>query len=133
MLRKLAGTPEQLAAIIARDWERAGVELRVSLYNQMLEAGVSVEEAAALLEQDWASVEEHAKRRLTELVLSQRADVDAELVRAVLDQDRTAAVSHIEVEVLEYAVERLDGAGAVRGAGTVLGRPRPIESTQDLC
>lgn len=105
VLRELA-TPEQLAAIIARDWERAGAELRVSLYNQLLETGVSAEEAAALLEQDWASVEEHAKRRLTELV-SQRADVDAELVRAVLDQDWDAAVSHIEVEVLEYALNAL--------------------------
>ncbi len=105
VLRELA-TPEQLAAIIARDWDRAGAELKVSLYNQLLEAGVTAEEAAALLEQDWDAVEEHGKRRLTELV-SRRADVEPELVRAVLDQDWGTAVSHIEVEVLEYVLNYL--------------------------
>ena len=71
VLRELA-TPEQLAAIIARDWDRAGAEPEVSLYNQLLEAGVTAEEAAALLEQDWDAVEEHGKRRLTELVSGAR-------------------------------------------------------------
>lgn len=105
VLRELA-TPEQLAAIIARDWEKAGAELKVSLYNQLLEAGLSAEEATALLEQDWSTVEQHGKERLTALV-SDSASVDPELVRAVLDQDWDTAMSHIEVEVLEYVLNYL--------------------------
>lgn len=105
VLRELA-TPDQLAAIIARDWDRAGAELKASLYTQLLESGLTQAEATALLEQDWTTVEQHGKERLTEL-LSENASVDPELVRAVLDQDWDTAMSHIEVEVLEYVLNYL--------------------------
>lgn len=105
ILRELA-TPEQLSAIIARDWQRAGSELRVSLYNQLVEAGVTHEEATALLEQDWASVEEHGKQRLTAL-LAERTELEPELVRAVLDQDWDTALNYVEAEVLEYVLNYL--------------------------
>lgn len=105
VLRELA-TPEQLAAIIARDWDQAGAELRKSVHQQLLDNGLTEEEAAALLAQDWDTVEEHGKQRLTELV-SGSADVEPELVRAVLDQDWDTAMSHIEVEVLEYVLNYL--------------------------
>lgn len=105
LLRELA-TPEQLSAIIARDWDRARSELQTSLYNQLVEAGATPEEATALLQQDWHTVEQHGKERLTELV-SERAEVEPELVRAVLDQDWETAMSHLEAEVLEYVLNYL--------------------------
>lgn len=105
LLRELA-TPEQLSAIISRDWERAGAELKVSLYNQLVEAGASHEEATALLEQDWATVEERAKERLVALVTEQ-AELEPELVRALLEQDWTTAQTYVEAEVLEYVLNYL--------------------------
>lgn len=105
LVRELA-TPEQLAAIISRDWDRAVVELKGSVYNQLLERGATPEEAAALLAQDWSVVEERSKARLTELISSE-TDVNEELVRAILDRDWDTALGHIEVEVLEYVLNYL--------------------------
>lgn len=105
IVRELA-TPEQLAAIIKRDWDRALVELKGSVYDQLVERGVTEEEASAVLAQDWPLIEERSKVRLTELV-TQETDVNGDLVRAVLDGDWDTALEHIEVEVLEYVLNHL--------------------------
>ena len=99
-------TPEQTAAILDRDWERAENELKVNLYNQLLEHGLTPEEAAAVLDQDWNALTEHGKARLTELVAA-RYPIAPELVRAVLDEDWDTALSYAEVEVLEYLLNEL--------------------------
>lgn len=106
LMRELA-TPEQLAAIIARDWDKAAIELKASVYNQLLERGATAEEASALLAQDWPVVEERGKLRLTEVIVDSTAVNNEELVRAVLDQDWDAALSQLEVEVLEYLLNYL--------------------------
>lgn len=105
LLRELA-TPEQLAAIIARDWDKAAIELRSSVYEQLVERGVTSDEAAALLNRDWPMLEERGKVRLTELV-SGNTEINEELVRAVLDQDWDTALGHLEIEVLEYLLNKL--------------------------
>ncbi|HEY8416625.1 MAG TPA: hypothetical protein VIK93_01165 [Limnochordales bacterium] len=105
VLRELL-TPEQTAAILDRDWQRAENEFKVNLYNQLLEHGMTPEEAAAVLDQDWQALTEHGKARLTELVAS-RWPVAPELVRAVLDEDWDTALSYAEVEVLEYLLNEL--------------------------
>lgn len=105
LLREMA-TPEQLAAIISRDWDRAAVELKGSVYKQLLARGATPEEAEALLAQDWTVVEERTKERLTELI-TDSTDVNEALVRAVLDRDWESALSFIEVEVLEYVLNYL--------------------------
>src|SRR5690606_31720518 len=99
-------TPEQTAALLAQDWERAGTELKVSLYNQLLEHGLTPDEANAVLSQDWPAVTEHGKERLTELVAA-RWELEPELVRALLDQNWDTAVSYAEVMVLEYLLNEL--------------------------
>ncbi|HLT58855.1 MAG TPA: hypothetical protein VKZ69_08795 [Limnochordales bacterium] len=99
-------TPEQTAAILARDWERAGTELKVNLYNRLLEHGLTPEEATAVLDQDWAALTEHGKARLTELAAA-RWSVSPDLVRAVLDQDWETARSHAEIVILEYLLNEL--------------------------
>lgn len=106
LMRELA-TPEQLAAIIARDWDKAAIELKASVYNQLLERGATAEEATALLAQDWPVVEARGKMRLTEVIVDSTAVNNEELVRAVLDQDWDEALSHLEVEVLEYLLNYL--------------------------
>lgn len=105
LLRELA-TPEQLAAIISRDWDRAAVELKGSVYKQLLERGATPEEAEALLAQDWTVVEERTKERLTELI-TDSTEVNEGLVRAVLDRDWESALGFIEVEILEYVLNYL--------------------------
>src|SRR5690606_967944 len=105
VLRELL-TPEQTAAIMARDRERAETELKVSLYNQLLEYGLTPHEAAAVLEQDWTALTEHGKERLT-AVAAARWSVAPELVRALLDEDWDTALSYAEVTVLEYLLNEL--------------------------
>jgi len=105
-------TPEQTAAILAQDWEKAGTELKASLYNRLLEHGLTPGEAAALLSQDWPALTEHGKARITELAAA-RWSVPPEMVRAVLDQDWDTALGHAEVKVLEYLInELLEAANA---------------------
>ena len=105
VLRELL-TPEQTAAILAQDWERAGDELKVSLYNQLLKYGLTPEEADAVVSQDWPALTEYGKSRLTELAAA-RWGLEPELVRALLDQDWDTAVKYAEVMVLEYLLNEL--------------------------
>ncbi|REJ33255.1 MAG: hypothetical protein DIU82_10985 [Bacillota bacterium] len=105
LLRELL-TPEQTAAILAQDWERAGDELKVSLYNQLLKYGLTPEEADAVVSQDWPALTEYGKSRLTELAAA-RWGLEPELVRALLDQDWDTAVNYAEVMVLEYLLNEL--------------------------
>lgn len=79
-------TQEQLRAVIAGDWARAGDELRLSLYDMMIERGVTPFEAEAILQEDWGSLTELGKERLA-TALSDYLALPTELVRAVLDGD----------------------------------------------
>src|SRR5690606_5733388 len=115
----------QTAAILARDWERAGTELKVNLYNRLLEHGLTPEEATAVLDQDWAALTEHGKARLTELAAA-RWSVSPDLVRAVLDQDWETARSHAEIVILEYLLNALlQAANAYPDRPRGRARPRP--------
>ncbi|HEY8530653.1 MAG TPA: S-layer homology domain-containing protein [Limnochorda sp.] len=77
-------TQEQLQAIIAGDWARAGQELQLSLYDLMIERGATPFEAEAVLREDWASLTELGKDRLAAAVADYLA-LPEELARAILD------------------------------------------------
>lgn len=87
--RKLL-TQEQLQAIIAGDWARAGQELQLTLYDLMIERGATPFEAEAVLREDWASLTELGKDRLAAAVSDYLA-LPEELTRAILDGDWTLA------------------------------------------
>lgn len=83
-------TQEQLQALIAGDWARAGQELQLTLYDLMIERGATPFEAEAVLQEDWASLTELGKDRLAAAVSDYLA-LPEELTRALLDGDWTMA------------------------------------------
>ncbi|NMA70892.1 MAG: S-layer homology domain-containing protein [Firmicutes bacterium] len=100
--RKLL-TQEQLQALIAGDWTRAGQELRLTLYDLMIERGATPFEAEAILQEDWATLTELGKERLAAAVAAYLA-LPEELTRALLDGNwaraQELAQSEVAAEIL---------------------------------
>ncbi|BAS27344.1 S-layer homology domain-containing protein [Limnochorda pilosa] len=98
-------TKEQLSALVAGDWGRAGQELRLSLYDLMVERGATPFEAEAILQEDWSSLTGLGKDRLS-TALSDYLQLPAELTRALLDGDWGRAQELAQSEAAGQILER---------------------------
>ncbi|MCK9526544.1 MAG: hypothetical protein M0R49_11555 [Limnochordia bacterium] len=93
-------TPAQINAIIAGDWDQLGEEVNYTLYEQLVDRGVSPWEADALLKQDWDSVQLMLQDRLTQ----EAADylkVAPELVQAAVSQDWQRLLEYAQAELAQ--------------------------------
>lgn len=93
-------TPSDLRAIIAGDWEALTDSLKSALYDELVRRGVSPLEAAAILTQDWASLQGYARERLAQAIAGYLGISD-ELAVAVLERDWARARELAQIEAVE--------------------------------
>ena len=99
-------TPEQIAAILAGDWESVKDTLTGELYNQMLNLGLTPAEAEAILMQDWQYLDLVSRDRLAE-ALSGYLGITRDLSRALLDRDLERVKEYARIELITYALSRI--------------------------
>lgn len=99
-------TPEQIAAILAGDWDSVKDALTGELYNQMLNYGLTPAEAEAILMQDWAYLDMVSRDRLAE-ALSGYLGITRDLSRALLDRDLERIKEYAKIELITYALGRI--------------------------
>ena len=108
-------TPNDLRLIIRGDWDALGDSLKNTVYNQLLERGVTPVEAAAIMNQDWESLKSYARERLAQVIAAQLG-VTTDLAMALLDQDWEKARELAQIEAVEQLLGRfLIGDGAAAG------------------
>jgi hypothetical protein len=114
-------TPEQIAAILAGDWESVKDALTGELYNQMLNYGLTPAEAEAILMQDWQYLDLVSRDRLAE-ALSGYLGITRDLSRALLDRDLERIKEYAKIELITYALGRiLDQGPSAPGASSYNG------------
>lgn len=113
--------PEQIAAILAGDWESVKDALTGELYNQMLNYGLTPAEAEAILMQDWQYLDLVSRDRLAE-ALSGYLGITRDLSRALLDRDLERIKEYAKIELITYALGRiLDQGPSAPGASSYNG------------
>ena len=98
-------TPNDLRLIIRGEWDALGESLKNTIYNQLLERGLSPVEAAAIMERDWASLKEYARDRLAQVIAAQLG-VTTDLAIALLDRDWERARELAQIEAVEHLLAR---------------------------
>ncbi len=99
-------TPEQLASILAGNWDEVKEMLRGELYNEMLARGITPSEAEAILFQDWQYLDLVSRDRLSE-ALAGYLGITRELSRAILDRDLEKIKNYARVELVTIALSKL--------------------------
>ncbi|HEY8345548.1 MAG TPA: S-layer homology domain-containing protein [Bacillota bacterium] len=99
-------TPDQVASILAGDWDSVKETLQGELYNEMIEAGLTTEEAESILVQDWQHLDTLGRDRLSE-ALSNYLGVTKDLCRAVLDRDIERIKEYAKIELTTIALSKL--------------------------
>ena len=99
-------TPDQIRALIRRDWKAVANGFQVTLYNRLLEAGATPSEAEALMKQDWQSLGDMGQARLAE-ALSESLGISKELVVALFDRDWQQVKELAQTEATELLLTRL--------------------------
>jgi hypothetical protein len=99
-------TAEQVASILAGDWDSVKETLQSELYNEMIEVGLSTEEAESILVQDWQYLDTLGRDRLSE-ALSNYLGVTKDLCRAVLDRDMDRIKEYAKIELTTVALSKL--------------------------
>ncbi|MGI6083055.1 MAG: S-layer homology domain-containing protein [Limnochordia bacterium] len=99
-------TPDQITALIRRDWKAVANGFQVTLYNRLLEVGATPSEAEALMKQDWSSLGDMGQTRLAE-ALSDSLGVSQELVVALFDRDWQQVKELAQTEATELLLTQL--------------------------
>ncbi len=103
-------TTEQIASILAGDWEQVKDGLVGELYNQLLKYGLTPEEAESILIQDWAYLDTIGRDRLAG-ALSDYLGITRDLSRAILDRDLERIKEYAKIELTALALGQLLGQG----------------------
>lgn len=93
-------SPNDLRYIIQGDWNALGESLQSTLYDELVERGVTPVEAGAIMSQDWASLKEYGRDRLAQVVASQLG-VTTDLAFALLEQDWEQARELAQAEAVQ--------------------------------
>ena len=101
---------EQISSILAGDWEQVKESIKGELYNQLLQVGLTPEEAESILVQDWAYLDTIGRDRLS-AALSSYLGITKDLSRAILDRDFARIKEYAKIELAAIALEKLLGQG----------------------
>ncbi|HHZ20528.1 MAG TPA: S-layer homology domain-containing protein [Firmicutes bacterium] len=99
-------TPEQVTAILSGDWDTVTEELKGSIYDRLVEFGLTPPEAESILVRDWEHLDTLSRDRLAEAI-SDYLGITSDLSRAILDQDFERAKEYAKIELATMALGRL--------------------------
>jgi len=99
-------TPDQVASILAGNWDSVKETLKGELYNELVDVGLSAEEAESILVEDWQYLDTLGRDRLSE-ALSNYLGITKDLSRAVLDRDLDRIKEYAKIELTTIALSKL--------------------------
>jgi hypothetical protein len=106
ILSKGTLAPEDVEALARSDWNSVREGLEPKLVQNLIERGLTEEEATTILKQNWAELGELAKKRVAG-ALSDELGVSQDLIRALLDSDWEQAKAYGQIEVAQYVLMKL--------------------------
>ena len=98
--------PEDVEALARSDWGSVKEGLEPKLVQNLIERGLTEEEATSILKQNWAELGELAKQRVAG-ALSDELGVSTDLIMALLDSDWEQAKAYGQIEVAQYVLMQL--------------------------
>ncbi|NLY92022.1 MAG: S-layer homology domain-containing protein [Firmicutes bacterium] len=99
-------TPEQIAAILAGNWDEVKEGINGELYNQLLNLGLTPEEAESILVQDWAYLDTVSRDRLAG-ALSAYLGITKDLSGAILARDWEMIKEYARIELTAMALSKI--------------------------
>ncbi|HEY8391877.1 MAG TPA: S-layer homology domain-containing protein [Capillibacterium sp.] len=101
-------TPEQIASILAGNWDEVKEGINGELYNQLLNLGLTPEEAESILVQDWAYLDSISRDRLAG-ALSAYLGITKDLCGAILARDWDLIKEYARIELTAMALSKILG------------------------
>ncbi|MBA2133858.1 S-layer homology domain-containing protein [Capillibacterium thermochitinicola] len=99
-------TTEQIAAILAGNWDKVKEGIKGELYDQLLKIGLTAEEAEAILVQDWSYLDSVSRDRLAS-ALSGYLGITKDLSGAILARDWERIKEFARIELTAMALEKI--------------------------
>ncbi len=99
---------DQIAAIMTGDWESVKDTLKGSLYNRLVDMGLTPAEAESIMVQDWNYLDTLSQERLAQ-VLSDYLGITVDFGQALLARDMEKIKEYGKVELATAALSRLLG------------------------
>jgi hypothetical protein len=99
-------TSDQIAALMSGDKTAISSSMKASLYNQLTTMGVGAEEAEALLNKDWSSLQGLSRDRLAAAV-GQQLNLPSDVVGAVLSRDWSQLQQAMQVQLTSQLLAKL--------------------------
>ncbi|NLS44741.1 MAG: S-layer homology domain-containing protein [Firmicutes bacterium] len=106
ILSKGALEPKDVEALARSDWNTVREDLEPKLLQNMVEKGLTEEEASVILKQNWSELGELAKKRVAG-ALSSELGISQELIISLFDLDWEQAKAYGQIEVAQYVLMRL--------------------------
>lgn len=102
---------DQIAAIMAGDWDSVKDTLKGSLYNRLIDMGLTPAEAESIMVQDWNYLDTLSRERLAQ-VLADYLGVSIDFGQALLARDMEKIKEYGKIELATAALSRLLGVNA---------------------
>lgn len=99
-------TPDQIAALMSGDKQAVSGSMKATLYNRLMELGISPDEAEAVLNKDWSSLQGLSQERVA-ANLGQRLNLPADVVTAVLSRDWNKLGQAVQIELTSQLLAKL--------------------------
>jgi len=99
-------SPPDVEALARSDWNSVREGLEPKLIRNLVERGLTEEEATTILKQNWAELSELAKKRVVG-ALSDELGVSQDLIMALLDSEWEQAKAYGQIEVAQYVLMKL--------------------------
>ena len=100
---------DQIAAIIAGDWDSVKDTLKGSLYNRLVDMGITPAEAESIMVQDWNYLDTLSQERLSQ-VLADYLGVSIDFGQALLARDMDKIKEYGKIELATAALSKLLGS-----------------------
>lgn len=108
-------TNDEIAAIVAGDWDTVKDGLKGSLYNKLVDSGLTPAEAESIMVQDWNYLDTLSRDRLAK-ALSSRLGITEEFSQALLARDIEGIKEYGKIELATAALSRLLGNNNTSGS-----------------
>lgn len=100
---------DQIAAIMAGDWEAVKDSMKGGLYNKLVDLGLTPAEAESIMVQDWNYLDTLSRDRLAQ-AFTDYLGISIDFSQALLDRDLEKIKEYGKIELATAALSRLLGA-----------------------
>lgn len=106
---------DQIAAIMAGDWEAVKDSMKGGLYNKLVDLGLTPAEAESIMVQDWNYLDTLSRDRLAQ-AFTDYLGISIDFSQALLDRDLEKIKEYGKIELATAALSRLLGAESASAA-----------------